>query len=84
MPPKQKFFFKNIRQLNSGLAMASLQMKCTSSSICGPCALKFFGQVHRRSGPILTKEEVPTCLKTYFFDPEMQAKFLSDRYFSEK
>ena len=65
--------------------MASLQLNCKSSSIHGPCALKIFGQVYRRSGPMLTKEEeVQTCLQTYFFDPEMQAKFRTDRFISEK
>ena len=65
--------------------MASLQLNCKSSSIHGPCALKIFGQVYRRSGPMLTKEEeVPTCLQTYFFDPEMQAKFCTDRFILEK
>ena len=65
--------------------MASLQINCKSSSIRGPCALKIFGQVYRRSGTMLTKEEeVPTCLQTYLFDPEMQSKFRTDRYISEK
>ena len=82
---KTKVFLNNIRQFNSGLAMASLQLNCNSSSIHGPCDLKIFGQVYRRSGPMLTKEEeVPTCLQTYFFDPEMQAKFRTDRFISEK
>ena len=67
MSPKQKFFFKNIRQFNSGLAMASLQLNCKSSSIQGSCALKFFVQVYRRSGPMFTnKEQVPTFLQKYF------------------
>ena len=47
--------------------------------------MKLFGQVYRRSWPMLTKEEeVPTCLQTYFFDPEMQANFRTDRFISEK
>ena len=84
MSPKQKLFLKNIRQFNSGLAMASLQLNCNSSSVQGPCDLQIYGQLHRRSGPMLTnKEKVPTCLQT-FFNPEMQAKFRTDIYVSEK
>ena len=47
--------------------------------------MKFVGQVYRRSGPMLKKEkEAPNFLQTYFFDPEMQAKFRTDRFISEK
>ena len=85
MSPKQKFFLKNIKQFNSCLSMASLQLKCKLSSIQGPCDLKIYGQLHRRSGKMLTNEEqAPNCLQIYFFYSEMQAKFLTDRYVSEK
>ena len=77
MLPKQKFFFKNMQQFDSGLAMASLQLICKSSSIQGLCALKIYGQVYRRSGPMLTKEEeVPTCLQTSFLILKCKQNFV--------
>ena len=81
----QNYFLKHIRLFNAGLVMASLQLNDSSLLSKGPCAMKIHGQVYHRGGPMLANEErTPTCLQTYFFDPEEQAKLRANMMMSTK
>ena len=65
---------------NSGMAMASLQVKEIDLRRGGQGAFTVQGQLYRRIGPMLaTAGRQPSCLQVYFLDPEEQANVRAQR-----
>ena len=79
--PQAKYFRKNIRFFNSGMAMASVQVTDATVKKFGPVAFKVSGQMFRRVGPMLQQEGSvsPACMQTYFYDAEYQAQHRTTR-----
>ena len=79
--PLAKYFRANIRLFNSGMAMASVMVTEKTVLSHGPASFKVCGQMHRLIGPMLQQNDStpPTCMQTYFHDPEYQAAHRANR-----
>ena len=72
--PRNKYFRANARKFNSGMAMASLQIE-RDRTPNPPSALRIQGTLMRRIGPLMSDGRFPpSCLQTYFFDPDEQVR----------
>ena len=70
------YFRKHIRKFNAGMAMSSLTVN-DATVRASQAAFKVYGQMHRRIGPMLQNGHStgPTCIQTYFYDPDYQVRY---------
>ena len=74
--PKSKYFRKNARKFNSGMAMASMRGKDVSLGLNGVSAYKIQGQLTRFVGPLIPLPHMaPKFLQIYMYDPDDATDF---------
>ena len=72
--PLAKYFQRNIRLFNLGMAMALVKVIKKTILTYGPALFKVSGKMYWMVGPMLQQEEYTSlaCMQTYFHNPKYQ------------